>query len=153
MDSTIYNMPEAQKTILYSLADNSLNLPGSMARNILIEVEGYEYQEPVILPDASLKSGNIVFDLPDIKTFIPEHVKIYPNPAQDYIIVELNTGNATGATISLFDSKGKLLRSVNIPAQKQDYVLGLKDVPTGVYIVKVACDGKILGSKKVNVVK
>jgi hypothetical protein len=105
------------------------------------------------LPEASLKSGNIVFDLPDVKTFIPEHVKIYPNPALDYIIIELHTGNPTGAVISLFDNQGKQLRSVNIPAQQQDYVLGLKDVPTGVYIVKVDCDGKNLGSKKFNVVK
>jgi hypothetical protein len=153
VDSTIYNMPEAQKAILYDLADNSQNFPGSMARNILIEVDGYEYTEPVILPDAGLKYGNIVFDLPNIETFNPEHVRIYPNPALDYIIVELNTGNITGTVISLYDEQGKQLRSVKIPAQQYNYVLGLKDVPSGMYIVKVESNGKILGNKKFNVVK
>jgi hypothetical protein len=42
MDSTIYNMPETLKTTLYDLADNSQNFSGSMARNILIEVDDYE---------------------------------------------------------------------------------------------------------------
>jgi len=153
MDSTIYNMPGTLKTTLYDLADNSQSFPGAIARNILIEVDGYDYTEPVILPEASLKSGNIVFDLPNIKTFTPEYVKIYPNPALDYIIVELNTGNATGAVISLFDNQGKQIQRVNIPAQQQHYVLGLKDIPTGMYVVKVDCNGKNLGSKKFNIVK
>ena len=146
-------MPETLKTTLYDLADNSHNFVGAMARNILIEVDGYDYTEPVIIPDVSIKSGNIVFDLPNIESFAPEHVKIYPNPALDYIIIELNTGNPTGAIISLFDSNGKRLRSVKVPAQQQNYVLGLKDIPTGIYVVKVDCNGKKLGSKKFNVVK
>jgi hypothetical protein len=153
LDSTIYNMPEIQKSTLYDLADNSQSFVGSFARNILIETDGHEYTEPVILPEAGLKSGNIVFDLPNVETFTPEHVKIYPNPALDYIIVELNTGNASGAVISLFDNQGKQLRSVNIPAQQQNYVLGLKDVPSGMYVVKVDCNGKTIGSKKFSVVK
>ena len=152
-NSTIYNMPQAQKNTLYALADNSENFVGAFARNILIETDGYEYTEPVILPEEGLKSGNIVFDLPDVETFTPEHVKIYPNPALDYIIIELNTGNATGAVITLFDNQGKQVRSVNIPAHQQNYVLGLKDNPAGMYVVKVDCNGKNIGSKKFSIVK
>jgi len=151
LDSTIYNMPEAQKATLYTLADNSQNFTGSLARNILIEIDGYEYTEPIILPEDGLKSGNIIFDLPDVKSFTPEHVKIYPNPAKDYIIVELSTGNTSGAVISLFDNQGKLIRSVNIPARQQHSVLGLKDLATGMYIVKVVCNGKDFGSKKFSI--
>jgi hypothetical protein len=153
LDSTIYNMPEAQKTCLYALADNSQNFTCAFARNILIEVDGYEYEEPVILPEAGLKSGNIVFDLPNVKTFTPEHVKIYPNPALDYIIIELNIGNANGAVITLFDNQGKQVRIVNIPAHQQHYVLGLKDNPAGMYVVKVDCNGNNIGSKKFSIVK
>ncbi len=89
-------MPETLKTILYALADNSENFTGAMARNILIEVDGYGYDEPVILPEAGLKSSSIVFDLPDVKTFTPEYIKIYPNPAYNYVVVELLKGNVTG---------------------------------------------------------
>ncbi len=92
---------------MYDLADYSQNVIGAYARGVLIEAEGYEYTEPIILPETGLKSGSIVFDIPNIETFTPEHVKIYPNPALDYIIVELTTGNATGAVISLYDNQGK----------------------------------------------
>jgi len=152
-NTSIYNLSETQKTTLYGLADNSQNIAGAIARNILIQVEGYEYTEPVILPENSLKSGNIVFDLPDIRNFTPEYVNIYPNPALNYIIIELNKGNATGAIVNLFNNNGKMLRSVNIPAQQQNYVLGLKDIPSGMYIIEVEYDGKTLGSKKFTVIK
>jgi len=152
-DSSIYGMTETQKAMLYDLADYSPNIAGAYARGILIETDGYEYTEPIILPEAGLKSGNIVFDLPNIETFIPEHVKIYPNPALDYIIIELNTGNATGAVVSLFDNQGRLVRSINIPARQQHYLLGLKGVQAGMYVVKVDCNGKNIGSKKFSIVR
>jgi len=100
---------------------------------------------------AGCATGVRVFEFPEIE--IQGQFNIYPNPALDYIIIELNTGNASGAVINLFDSLGKQFRSVNIPAQQQHYVLSLKDIPTGMYIIKVDCGGKNLGSKKFNVLK
>ena len=152
-DSSIYGMTDVQKATLYDLADYSQNIAGAYARGILIETDEYEYTEPIILPDAGLKSGNIVFDLPNIDNFVPEHVNIYPNPALDYIIIELNTGNATGAVVSLFDNQGRPVRNVNIPAQQQQYVLGLKGVQAGMYVLKVDCNGKNIGSKKFSIVR
>ncbi len=144
----IDNISDVQKSTLYQLADNTRNIAGAYARNILIETDDYLYHEPIILPEEVLKSGNIVFDIPDPETFTPEYVKIYPNPAKVYIVVELKTGNVSGAIIKLFDNQGRPVRTVEIPAKQQHYVLHIKDLPTGIYYLKVELNGKTLESKK-----
>ncbi|MBN1340231.1 MAG: T9SS type A sorting domain-containing protein [Bacteroidales bacterium] len=142
------SLSEVQGSILEQLADNTQNIAGSYARNILIETNGHEYTEPVLLPETGPKSGNIVFDLPDPATFTPEYIKIYPNPAKDYIIIELLTGNVDGATVRVFDIQGKPVRVTEIPAEQQHYALPVEDLQKGIYYLKVELNGKTLESKK-----
>lgn len=151
--NSIFELSETQKSTLLNLADNSNNVAGAYARSILIKTEGYEYTEPIILPEEGLKSGNIVFDIPNLESFTPDNVKIYPNPALDYIIVELNKANVTGAVITIIDKYGKQLRSINIPAMQQNYVVGLNNISSGIYVLNVNCNGEKIGSKKFTVLK
>ena len=143
----------AQKQTLQQLADNSNGFAAAAARNILIEADGYEYNEPVILPGVGMKAG-IVFDLPAVsRDYQPEYINIYPNPAMNYIVIEINKTNIQGVILTLYDSRGNIVKVSNIPAQTQDYVMGLKDVKTGIYILKADMDGKTIGSKKFSVVR
>jgi len=142
------SISEVHKSTLYQLADNTRNIAGAYARNILIKTDGYEYTEPIILPEEGLKSSSILFDLPDPENFTPEYVKIYPNPAKDYIIVELLTGNINGATLTLFDNQGRPVRTFEMPGKQQHYVLSIKALQTGIYYLKIEQNGKTLESKK-----
>jgi hypothetical protein len=98
-----------------------------------------------LLPEEGLKSSR-AFEMTEavIKTY--PKVKLYPNPARDFAIVELLTGNATGSEISLYDNLGRLVLRRNMPAREQQYVLPIKEIDTGVYIVNVKCNGKTIGS-------
>ncbi len=149
----IDSLSESQKSALYLLADNVTNMAGGYARNILIEVDSLEYSEPIILPDAGLKSGSIVFDLPGIENFKPEYVKLYPNPAKDFIIVELLTGNIDGVNIEVYDIQGKYLFAKEIPGKKQHCILPIKKLKTGIYYLKVEMGNRPIKSKKFSVVK
>ena len=147
------SLSAAQLQTLQQLADNSHNFAGAAARNILTIVAAYNYDEPVILPEAGMKSG-IVFDLPGVsRNYKPEYVDIYPNPAMDYIIVELNKTNVNGVTLTLYDGKGNIIRTATIPGKTQYYVMGLKGLKPGIYILKADMDGKNIGSKKFSIVK
>jgi len=55
--------------------------------------------------------------------------------------------------VKLYDNLGKLVKTLNIPAQQQHYILGLKDVKAGMYVIKVDCNGKNIESKKFNIVR
>jgi hypothetical protein len=139
-----------QKEVLYDLADNSLNVAGAYSRGILKQTDNYPYTEPIILPEGEvLKSGNIIFDLPSQESFIPENVNIYPNPAHEYFIVELLTGNLKGAEITIFDNKGLPVKYAVIPGKQQHLIVNIKDLATGVYVIKVVLDGRTLESKKI----
>jgi hypothetical protein len=142
-----------QNALLYDLADNSVNFAGAYARCILKQTYDYPYKELVLLPEEGLKSSNIVFDLPISETFSPEYVKLYPNPANDYFIVEFLTGNVNGATISIFDSRGLPVKNITIPGKQQHCVVNIKDLPTGVYLIKVNMDGRTLASVKLSRLK
>jgi hypothetical protein len=140
-----------QKEVLYDLADNSMNVAGAYARSVLKQTDGYPYTEPIILPEGEvLKSGNIVFDLPVQESLVSENINIYPNPAHDYVIVELLTGNINGADITIYDSKGLPLKKINIPGKQQTWVVNMKDLQPGIYLIKVQIDGRITESKKIS---
>jgi len=96
-------------------------------------------------------TGTFIYNLPAKET--REHFKIYPNPAKDYIIVELLTGNVSGATIRLFDNQGRPVRIVKMPGKQQHYVMSLKSLHTGIYYLKVDMNGKTLKSKKFSKIK
>lgn len=151
--SSLEDLTETQKTILEQLADNTQNIAGASARNILIKADNYLYQEPIILPEEGLKSGSFIFDIPNLEQYTPEYVKLYPNPAKEYIVVELLTGNVNGATLTVFDNQGKQKDNADIPGEQQFFVLQLKDLQTGIYYLKVKLDGKLLECKKFNVIK
>jgi len=82
-----------------------------------------------------------------------EELYLYPNPAMDYIIVELNKTNLNGVNLSLYDNGGKLVKQTVIPARTQDYVIALKGMKPGIYIIKAAMDGKDIGGKKFSIIK
>ncbi len=71
----------------------------------------------------------------------------------DYIIVELNKTNVNGVTLTLYDGKGNIIRTATIPGKTQDYVMGLKGLKPGIYILKADINGKNIGSKKFSIVK
>ncbi len=147
------SISDEMKQTLQQLADNSGNIAGAIARNILIEAVDYEYDEPIILPEVGMKAG-IIYDLPQVsKDYKPRYVSIYPNPAMNYIVVELNRTNLSGAVLTLYDSRGNIIKSASMPGKTQAYVFGLKEVKPGIYIIKVEMDGKTAGSKKFSIIK
>ncbi len=78
---------------------------------------------------------------------IPEYdkiVKIYPNPAQDFITVELSDNTAIDC-ISLYDIQGRLVETFpETPLQSTK--LDVRNLPAGTYILHIAttCDYEII---------
>ncbi len=75
-------------------------------------------------------------------------IKIYPNPAQNDVNIDLNT-DVDG--IQLYDKKGQLLRTLtNVP--QSNTLHNIQDLPSGTYILSFIKDGKV-ASKKLVVAK
>jgi hypothetical protein len=68
---------------------------------------------------------------------------IYPNPASDRIYI--NSDNiSTISRVELMNAIGNIVRILDTPsATGNELSLNVSDLPSGVYFVRVLCDGKI----------
>jgi len=73
--------------------------------------------------------------------FLENSIKIYPNPASEYINV---TASFEIGTIELFNMLGKSVLSINNSAQ-----LNVKNLASGVYFIKVYHNGSVMSKKLV----
>jgi hypothetical protein len=69
-----------------------------------------------------------------IDDFETNSVSIYPNPTDDFVIVEFE---ATMATIELIDAQGKIIRNAEILSGEQ---IAMHDLDSGVYLLRITTD-------------
>ena len=64
---------------------------------------------------------------------LEENLKVYPNPANNFVYVDLGESKATSCMISIYDTSGKLIRKENVAIQGGRCELSLNNVSSGVY--------------------
>jgi hypothetical protein len=69
---------------------------------------------------------------------------MYPNPAKDIVNIDLPIVSEK-VTVEFYDQIGKLAYSKNLSTNSK--TVNVKDLATGIYIIKVIADGKI-GTQK-----
>jgi hypothetical protein len=68
-------------------------------------------------------------------------VKVYPNPAKDYVVIEPQQRLPRGAFWSLRDALGRELRRASLPEGQPQLVLNLEGLPGGVYFCSIEAGG------------
>jgi len=76
-------------------------------------------------------------------------MKLYPNPAKDYVVIEPQQRLPPGAFWSLRDALGRELRRVPLPEGQPQLVLNLEGLPGGVYFCSIEDAGKVVWRGKV----
>ncbi len=83
-----------------------------------------------------------------------EGVRLFPNPANDYVDIDLKKYNGIQVTISVYNQFGKLLQTAQIEkASNAPFHLELGDVATGSYLIRVQPQGKREVTKKLQIAK
>lgn len=72
-----------------------------------------------------------------LQDYFDSKLEIYPNPTDDFITISLAGNSLTDVSIQLYDVSGKLILMETAHGQK-DVVLDLKQLPKGIYTVKVS---------------
>ena len=79
-------------------------------------------------------------------------LQIYPNPADNYLMIELPESAENITTISLFNSFGRLIHLYDKELQnKNQVVIDISALENGVYFLKV-CSGRKCVTKKISVI-
>ncbi|WP_430612952.1 S8 family serine peptidase [Flavobacterium sp. JP2137] len=82
----------------------------------------------------SSKGGNLSMDN---ATKLESELRIWPNPAKDFITIESTEENIKDASVSLFDISGKqLLTLTNKAVYSSTWTIPLNDLSTGIYFLK-----------------
>ncbi|MEO5569500.1 MAG: kelch repeat-containing protein [Bacteroidia bacterium] len=64
-------------------------------------------------------------------------VKIFPNPANDYVTIKFNTSHTAKTTLSLTDLSGRKITQWNLMNSTNEIRLSLSDVASGFYLLKI----------------
>ena len=92
------------------------------------------------------------FDLGSIvgihdRSFAQTGISVYPNPANDYVIIRCKIQDSRLKIIGIFDASGRMVRSEQISGQEA--TLNISELKTGIYWVKIAGNSSIGGVKLV----
>ncbi len=84
--------------------------------------------------------------LVNIETGEKETIKVYPNPARDYINVDIQSTNFKQSDIELFDMQGKLVKKAKLKS-KQGNRIDVSNLNAGAYTYNVSLNGKTISGK------
>ncbi len=70
------------------------------------------------------------------------YLKVYPNPANDFMVVEYALTNAgEGCGLEIYDMRGNLVKSIPLNKSLDVIQINVNDIPSGNYVLKF-CRGK-----------
>ncbi len=84
--------------------------------------------------------------LTNIETGEKETIKVYPNPAKDFVYVDIEATNFEKGEIELFDMQGKLVKKAKLSA-KQGNRVDVSNLNAGAYTYNVSLNGKTISGK------
>lgn len=80
----------------------------------------------------------------NIETQEKVDIKVYPNPAKDYISVDFDSKNFNQAEIELYDMQGKLVKKAKLKTQKGNR-LDISSLKAGTYTYNIILNGNAFG--------
>jgi hypothetical protein len=133
---------------LYGLSQHEPYHAAMYATNMLIALGEVQYEEPVIMPDY-LKSARASGSQPGVdKTRKPQMLKVKPNPAKDFIIVEYELETGGNILIEVTDVSGKPVHSMQAINARDEVTVDTRHWKPGAHIVTLKLNGKPVESVK-----
>ncbi len=147
---SICEMTQAQLAVLQSLTENGNDPVRSLARNVLITNGLINYQEPIIFPDETKSLKQRTRYLKTVKPSGLNYLKVFPNPANQFIIVDYNlkekykVGQNNDIYITTLD--GKRVENKVISKQQDKVLINCSTLPSGSYYCTISVARKPLES-------
>ncbi|MFT5820738.1 MAG: hypothetical protein ACI8ZM_001985 [Crocinitomix sp.] len=113
------------------------------AGTYMIQVEGYEGNEGDF--DLSISAGGPVSGTEELE-IVPPSVKVFPNPANDFVQIDLRNEFSSGSTIEVLDLLGKRVYFATV-SNEQVVQLDLDTLKAGTYLINVSDGEKTVTEK------
>jgi hypothetical protein len=70
-----------------------------------------------------------------------KHISLYPNPVEDYCLVQAEINNGKRINLSLFNSQGACITKKSVTWENR-YKLNTEHLPPGIYFIRLSADNK-----------
>jgi C1A family cysteine protease len=151
-NQNIRNLDSSQVQDLISIMNSNLPLISTYARGLLMKGRHINFMESVSFSSQVKSYPDYYYhNLNKTKLSEEENLVVYPNPCGEFVIVYYNTTteNRLGA-LSIIDIQGKELNRIKLNYLRNQLTLNLSYYPTGVYIISLIVDEKLISSKKLS---
>lgn len=139
---------ENTEALNYFLQSTSTSV-SSAARSIMVAHNLLEYDEPYLNPDLT-KSIEVKKINLKPNAFEAASLKVYPNPANEFVTIEYNTGaDVSQAVIEVIDESGRRVYNNNLGRQFDQIILDTRNFKPGNYIVRLVSGSKYIGNSNV----
>ena len=98
-------------------------------------------EQPEIAPTAKINNSQPLL--------LSDGIKVYPNPGRDYVQIQLNLRQAASLHIQLSDLNGRILHEQQSVSNGQTLRLATTQWLTGIYLLSIHQQGKLIHSEKV----
>ena len=155
-DRTVFELTEQETALVNNLASNGVGIAKDMAQSIL-EANGRvsNIQCPQIITHESrggIKNGSQAIQQ-QINGVLGLSVSANPNPATTWTAIDYALPDgAVKATLTLTNTLGVTVQTVELNGKQGQRVLDLRDLANGVYIYSVRC-GSLLQTGKLVIAK
>jgi hypothetical protein len=141
---TSYNGTTWQQRFSKAIAMNNCIMAGIFTESVRASRTSKAWLDHVEVVDF-LKTGEAFSDIEsDNPVNDPIQIDLYPNPADDYVIVSI-PGNENKVNFKITEIDGRLIEQSSFTGR--DFMLDLSDLEPGLYVLRLEVKGEILTRK------
>ncbi|MCX6233189.1 MAG: T9SS type A sorting domain-containing protein [Bacteroidetes bacterium] len=135
---------------LHEIMNNGYPLIGGYARGLLVKGNFIDYTEQVYFPLNTKSYPEYHFTPHEVIVEKEDHLKLFPNPAWDYVIVYYNTSEyEINGKLLIYDVNGKLIKTMILSNYLNQLTVSLKNFPNGVYMISLFVGDNLIESEKI----
>jgi len=152
-DSTWHaaQLDSSSVSTLHSIMDDEYPLISGFAKGLLMKGHFINYVEKVYFPSDAKSYQAYHFTSPKPEATKKDHLRVFPNPSWDYVIVYYNiTDSKVNGKLVMNDMNGKLIKMIELPDQLNQMTISLSDLPNGIYMLSLFANNKLVESEKIN---
>ncbi len=153
VDSTAVWPDSTQLQHLWDIYNNGTGIACTYTRNLLVVYDTLTYNEPIAYPNVfkSAPGANAVYNI--LNSGKPDFLKVLPNPAKDYIVIEYELEMQKQSQIRISDINGKPIHTLFISRIHDQEIINTGNWAQGIYIASLLTNNKLLQSIKFTIAK
>jgi hypothetical protein len=149
-EKSLYETDSIQFELIRTLSEDTITIAGAYARGIMTMIDTVDHISVFPFPDVNGDKGNnpepIVY---------PETFKVFPNPANDYFIIEYALSDketVKDVSLSLYDNKGKEVMGFEVDTRANQILAECDHLTPGVYWCRKFNKGVVANEERVVII-